>query len=117
MDDMPEKPVSITDSDFDEIVGKYPLLLVDFWAPWCHPCRTIAPIIDSLAKEYKGKLVCAKLDIDENIKTTRRFQVNSIPTVILFKDGRPVDTIIGVVPKSYFESKLRPYLNVKNEIV
>ncbi len=109
MNDMPEEPVHITDSDFDETIRKYPLILVDFWAAWCHPCRMIAPIIEDLAKEYKGKLVCAKLDIDENIVTTRKFQVNSIPTVILFKDGKPVDTIIGVLPKSHFETKLQAY--------
>ena len=91
------KPIEVTDQNFDETLGQHPLVLVDFWAEWCAPCRMIAPILEEIAKEYEGKLLVAKLDVDENPKTAMRYRVMSIPTVILFKDGQPVEATVSVI--------------------
>jgi thioredoxin 1 len=104
------KPIEVTDANFDQALGGHPLVLVDFWAEWCAPCRMIAPILEELAQEYQGKLVVAKLDVDENPKTAMRFRVMSIPTVILFKNGQPVEVLVGAQPKRNFQAKLEKHL-------
>lgn len=105
------QPLIVTDANFDEIVGKsdQPVLL-DFWAAWCGPCRMIAPAIDSLAKDFAGKAVIGKLNVDENQRTAARFGVQSIPTLLVLKNGREVDRIIGAQPKEAIARKLRQYL-------
>ncbi len=107
---MDSKVFHVTDSNFDEIVSKNPLALVDFWAEWCMPCRMIAPVIEELAKEYAGKIFVGKLNVDENPATAERFQVFSIPTLILMKEGREVERIVGCVPKSQIEACLKKYV-------
>ena len=93
--------VTLEDGTFDAEVLKSDVpVLVDFWAVWCGPCKAIAPAVDELAKEYKGKLKVAKLDIDNHQAVPQRFGIRSIPTLLLFKGGRVVDTIVGAVPKS-----------------
>jgi thioredoxin 1 len=104
------KPVEVTDANFDEALRNHPLVLVDFWAEWCAPCRMIAPILEELAQEYEGKLLVAKLDVDENPKTAMRFRVMSIPTVILFKNGQPVEVLVGAQPKRNFQAKIEKHL-------
>jgi thioredoxin 1 len=104
------KPVEVTDANFDEVLRNHPLVLVDFWAEWCAPCRMIAPILEELAQEYEGKLLVAKLDVDENPKTAMRYRVMSIPTVILFKNGQPVEVLVGAQPKRNFQVKLEKHL-------
>ncbi len=104
------KPVKVTDADFDEMVSKYPVVVVDFWAEWCGPCHAIAPIIEELAEEYAGKVVFMKLNVDENPRTAARFGIMSIPTLMIFVNGKPVDAIVGAVPKPMIEAKLRRYL-------
>lgn len=104
------KPVEVTDANFDEVLRNHPLVLVDFWAEWCAPCRMIAPILEELAQEYEGKLLVAKLDVDENPKTAMRYRVMSIPTVILFKNGQPVEVLVGAQPKRNFQAKLERHL-------
>jgi thioredoxin 1 len=104
------KPVEVTDANFDELLRNHPLVLVDFWAEWCAPCRMIAPILEELAQEYEGKLLVAKLDVDENPKTAMRYRVMSIPTVILFKNGQPVEVLVGAQPKRNFQAKLEKHL-------
>jgi len=104
------EPVHVTDSNFNEIVKKHPLILVDFWASWCGPCRALAPTIEELAKEYAGKVAIGKLNVDENPKTAESFQVFSIPTMVIMKDGCEVDRIVGLVPKQHVEAVLKKYL-------
>jgi thioredoxin 1 len=108
--EMSTEPVHVTDSNFDETVKKHPLVLVDFWAPWCGPCRALAPTIEELAKEYAGKIVVGKLNVDENPSTAECFQVFSIPTLVIMKDGCEVDRIVGLVPKKHIEALLKKHL-------
>ncbi len=105
------KPVTITDQNFEEEVSKSSLpVLIDFWAVWCGPCRAIAPIVEQLAGEYDGKVKIGKLDVDENPETAVKFGVRSIPTLLLFKNGQVVDTIIGAVQKNVIVQKITPYI-------
>ncbi len=104
------KPQAVTDADFDAVLKAHPLVLVDFWAEWCAPCRMIAPILEELAQEYAGKVLVAKLDVDENPKTAMRYRIMSIPTVILFKDGQPVEVLVGAQPKRNYQAKLEKHL-------
>lgn len=102
------KPLTVTDATFAAAVEASPLpVLVDFWAPWCPPCRLIAPAIDELAGEMAGRVRVAKLNIDDNQATAQRFRVASIPTLIMFKDGREVDRIVGAQPKQAIAERLR----------
>lgn len=104
------KIVHVTDSNFDEIVNKGQLVLIDFWAEWCMPCRMIAPIIEELAKEYAEKVLVGKLNVDENPDTANRFNVFSIPTLIIMQNGVEVDRIVGLVPRSQIESYIKKHL-------
>ena len=97
---------AVTDATFGtEIEEHKGLAVVDFWAAWCGPCRMIAPILDQLASEYNGKAKVVKVDVDTNQQTAMRFNVRSIPSILFFKDGKHVDTIVGAVPKSHLERK------------
>ncbi len=104
-------PVAISDSSFENEVGKAQgPVLVDFWAEWCGPCRMIAPVLEKIADQYAGSLKIAKLDVDRNQQTSAKFGVQSIPTLILFKDGKEVDRLIGYMPESKIMDRLKPYL-------
>jgi thioredoxin 1 len=98
-----------TDENFSQET-KEGLVLVDFWAPWCGPCRFVGPVIEELASEYKGKLKVGKLNVDDHQRTAMQYRVMSIPTVILFKDGEPVETMIGAQGKGAYEARLGKYL-------
>ena len=104
------KPVHITDSSFKEITSKHTLALVDFWAAWCGPCQSLAPTIEELAKEYAGKILIGKLNVDENPQTAECFQVFSIPTMLIMKNGEEIDRIVGCVQKKHIEAALRKHL-------
>ena len=100
------KAVEITDSNFNDIVSKNSVVLVDFWAEWCGPCRMIAPMIEELANDYDGKAVIGKLDVDNNQESSVKFGVRSIPTLLVFKDGEMVDRHVGAVPKESLSSSI-----------
>ena len=104
-----EKPIVISDRNFEQTTKSYPLLVVDCWAAWCAPCRAIAPVVDELAKEYSGKVVFGKLNVDENPETTQKFGVMAIPTLLVMKGGQEVDRVVGIVPKNQLESKINAY--------
>ena len=103
-------PIELDDSDFTESINKFPLLLVDFWAPWCGPCRMMSPVIDQVGKEYQGKLVVGKVNVDENPSISRQFGISSIPTLILFKKGQAVNKIIGSVSKNKIDEMVRIHI-------
>ncbi len=108
---MSEALVALSDDTFDEHVKAAEVpVLVDFWAEWCGPCKMIAPVLEEIAAEQAGKLQIAKLNIDENLDVTRRFDVMSIPTLILFKDGEPKVRLIGAKPKGQLLQELAAYL-------
>ncbi len=105
-----KEPLNLDDSNFAQTINKYPLLLVDFWAPWCGPCRMMSPIIDQVGKEYIGKLVVGKVNVDENPNISGQFGISSIPTLILFKRGQVVNNIIGSVSKSRIDEMVKMHL-------
>lgn len=107
---MSVEPFHVTDSNFDNTIKQNKIVFVDFWANWCGPCRALAPIISELAKEYSGKILIGKLDVDENPSTAERFQVFSIPTMIIFKDGNEAERLVGLCPKSRITDALAKQL-------
>ncbi len=103
--------VEITDANFDELVAKSDKpVLVDFWAEWCGPCRQVGPIVEELSKEYDGKALIGKLNVDNNPNVAMKFGIRSIPTLLFFKGGQMVDRQVGLVPKSVLEGKLKAQL-------
>jgi thioredoxin 1 len=108
---MSEKIVTLSDATFDEHVKASDVpVLVDFWAEWCGPCKMISPVLEEIAEEQAGKILIGKLNIDDNLEVTRRFDVMSIPTLILFKDGQPEVRLIGAKPKSQLLEEISAYL-------
>lgn len=107
---MVNTPVPVADNTFDKIIQDNPLVVVDCWAPWCGPCRMVAPILEELAQDYSGKILFGKLNVDENQNIATRYQIMSIPTLLVFKDGKLVDRIVGAMPRNMLEPKLTQFL-------
>ena len=107
---IPAGVVTLTDGNFNQTVERHPLTVVDFWAPWCAPCRMVSPVIEQLSRDYVGKVAFGKVNVDENPMLSSSFNIQSIPTIMLFSRGRAVDAVIGAVPKQTIESKIRSYL-------
>jgi thioredoxin 1 len=105
-----DSPLTLSDDTFIDAVRKYPLIVVDCWAPWCGPCKMVAPVLEELAKEYAGKVVFGKLNVDENPRVAMDFAIMAIPTMFIFKNGDPVDVIQGALPKPYLEAKVKEWL-------
>ncbi|WP_292466358.1 thioredoxin [Methanolobus sp.] len=106
----PSNMVTIADASFDEFVSKYKLVLVDCWAPWCGPCRMLSPVLDELATEMQGKVVFGKLNVDEEKMTAVNLGISSIPAMLIFREGKLIDKLIGAVPKQKIIQKLQPYM-------
>jgi thioredoxin 1 len=106
------RPVHLTDASFAKTVKRNSAVLIDFWADWCGPCKALAPVIEELAEKYAGKVFIGKMDIDENPKTTDRFGVRSIPTLVLLKNGKEVDRIVGSVSKRTVEKAVKKAFNL-----
>ena len=106
------QPQAVTDATFvQEVEEQQGLVLVDFWATWCGPCHRVAPIMEQVAGEYTGRLKVVKVDVDANQQTTMRFNVRSIPSILFFKNGHHVDTVVGVYPKGVFDEKIQQHLS------
>ena len=104
-------PIRLTDTNFMDAVNKYSLLVVDFWAAWCGPCRMVSPTIEQLATELAGKVVFGKLNVDENPITANTFGIQSIPTIAIFKNGRNIDGFVGVVSKSQMQNRILSHIS------
>lgn len=103
--------LDINDSTFEsEVINSSELTVVDFWAPWCGPCRKLGPVLDEVASDYEGKLKIVKLNTDENLKTAKEYSVSGLPTLLIFKDGKAVERLVGLVPKSTITSNIEKHL-------
>jgi len=102
--------IEITDANYEQLATSGKLVVIDFWAPWCGPCRAIAPTIEELSNEYEGKAVIGKLNVDDNPETCEKFGIRNIPTIIFVKNGAVVDKQVGAVPKSTLISKIESFM-------
>jgi len=105
-----DKPIEVTDVTFKETIQNHSLVVVDCWAAWCAPCRMVAPIIDEMARDYAGKILFGKLNVDENREVATQYEIMSIPTLLVFKNGQLVDRIVGAMPRQMLEPKITRYL-------
>ena len=106
----PSSPLKVTNDNLEEVIQRFPLVVVDCWADWCGPCSMIAPVIAELAKDYQGKIVFGKLDVDKNRKIAIKYRIMSIPALLVFKNGEIVDQIIGAMPRGLLEPKITKHL-------
>lgn len=106
----PGEPVDLDDRSFQAFVKDYGIVVIDCWAPWCGPCRMVAPVVDALSKELKGRVAFGKLNTDDNQRTAMNFNIYAIPTLLVFKDGELVDKIVGALPKEQIMAQLKKYM-------
>lgn len=109
-DDWPSEPVQLTETNFDEFIKKYPFVVIDCWAPWCGPCKMVGPVVDELAKEHQGKVAFGKLNTDENQSIAMKFNIMSIPTFLIFKNGELMARPVGAMPKPALESTIMEHM-------
>ena len=104
------KPVEVSDGTFKDMIQNHPLVVVDCWAPWCGPCYMVAPVIEELAGDYAGRILFGKLNVDENRRVATQYQIMSIPTLLVFKNGKLIDRIVGAMPRQMLEPKITRYI-------
>ena len=103
--------IDINDGNFEaEVINSQQLTVVDFWAPWCGPCRKLGPVLDEVENEFEGKIKVVKLNTDENLKTAKEYSVSGLPTILIFKDGKPMERLVGLMPKSSIVSNIEKHL-------
>ena len=107
---LPDVPITLTDADMEQALIDYQKLVVDCWAVWCGPCKIVGPTIEALAKEKAGEIVFGKLDIDNNMQTGIKYQISAVPTMLVFKNGKHVGSILGALPKQQLEGKITEML-------
>jgi thioredoxin 1 len=108
--DWPGIPVEVTDGTFEEVVRRYPVVVVDCWAEWCAPCRMVAPVIEELARDYRGRILFGKLNVDSNVRTAQQYGIMSIPTLLVFKNGHLADQLVGAMPRTMLEPQIAKHL-------
>ncbi len=106
----PESPMEVTDQNFDDIVKTYPVVVIDCWAPWCGPCQMVGPVIEELARDYRGKIAFGKLNVDVNHQTSGKYGIMSIPTLLMFKNGSLADQQVGAMPRAMLEPIIMKHL-------
>jgi len=104
------KSIPVTDATFEESIQKYPLIVIDCWAPWCGPCRMVSPVLEEIARDYAGRIIIGKLNVDENQETAMKYRIMSIPAMLIFKNGKFIDQVIGAMPRQMLELKITKYL-------
>jgi len=104
------KPIETIDASLAKLIRSHPVVVVDCWAPWCGPCRILSPIVEELARDYAGKILFAKLNVDENQETAVEYGIMSIPTLLIFRNSKLVDRIVGAMPRNMLEPKITRYL-------
>jgi thioredoxin 1 len=109
-DNWPTMPIELADGTFSEVIRKYPLVVVDCWAEWCAPCRMVGPVVEELARDYRGRIVFGKLNVDSNARTAQQYGIMSIPTLLVFKNGQLANQLVGAMPRYMLEPQITMYL-------
>jgi len=109
-DGWPTMPIELADGTFKEVIRKYPLVVVDCWAEWCAPCRMVGPVVEELARDYRGRIVFGKLNVDSNVRTAQQYGIMSIPTLLVFKNGQLANQLVGAMPRDMLEPQITMYL-------
>ena len=110
----PSVAIKLTDAELDQTIRRFPVVVVDCWAPWCQPCLMVAPVIAELAKDYTGQIVFGKLNVDENSETATKYRIRSIPALLVFQGGQMVNLIIGAQPRQALEPQITQYLKLED---